>query len=155
MDGWLSQQKEKYVLVKETFQCLGYPSLEEVCEKEGGFVEKEEQLNEVEEQCYDILEKVCKNIFYGFFIVEKTWPERRIIRNNKAVYHGMAVICPLVDTSRGAWNLFEDKIENARINVNSEFKNIRFSCCNGTMIGDTVILDGTLYPYEFAGFELY
>ena len=80
---------------------MGYPSLEEVCEKEGGFVEKEEQLNEVEEQCYDILEKVCKNIFYGFFIVEKTWPERRIIRNNKAVYHGMAVICPLVDTSGG------------------------------------------------------
>lgn len=106
---------------------MGYPSLEEVCEKEGGFVEKEEQLNEVEEQCYDILEKV------------------RVNKN----------FCPLVDTSRGAWNLFEDKIENARINVNSEFKNIRFSCCNGTMIGDTVILDGTLYPYEFAGFELY
>lgn len=89
--SWLSQQREKYVLVKETFRCLGYPSLEEMCEKQGGFVEKEEQLTEVEEYCYDILESVCKKIFCGFFIIE-AWPEKRIIRNNKAVYHGMAVV---------------------------------------------------------------
>ena len=56
-------KNEKYILVKETFQCLGYLSLEELCEIHGGFVEKEEKLCQIEDNCFDILEKLCKKTF--------------------------------------------------------------------------------------------
>ena len=89
---WLAMQDKKYVLVKETFQCLGYPSLEEVCAEHGGFVEEEQKLNLLEEKCFCVLETVCDRIFEGFFIMDDLRPERRIIRNKRAVYHGMAVV---------------------------------------------------------------
>lgn len=51
-------------------------------------------------------------------------------------------------------NLFEDKIKNPSVAVNRTFKNIRFINCSGKTAGGKVILDGTLYPYEFAAFEI-
>jgi hypothetical protein len=89
--SWLSQQSTKYVLVKKTFSKLGYPSLEEVCEKAGGFVVDESVNNPLQIESFQILEDLCKEIFKGFFIVEE-WPVKKIITNPNASYHGMAVI---------------------------------------------------------------
>ncbi len=88
--SWFSKQGSKYTLVKNTFRNLGYSSLEEECEKHGGFVEQEHNLNIQEDCCFEILENTCKKIFNNFFMMD-SWPERKIILNNKAVYHGMAV----------------------------------------------------------------
>ncbi|MBR4888578.1 MAG: hypothetical protein IKU17_05490 [Clostridia bacterium] len=53
----------------------------------------------------------------------------------------------------GLWNLFDDKIKNLRIKLNANCSGIEFINCSGHLEGNTVVLDGTLYPYEFAGFE--
>ncbi|MBR4887537.1 MAG: hypothetical protein IKU17_00150 [Clostridia bacterium] len=55
--------------------------------------------------------------------------------------------------SVGLWNMFDDKIKNLRIALNTECREIEFINCSGHLEGNTVVLDGTLYPYEFAGFE--
>lgn len=54
----------------------------------------------------------------------------------------------------GAWNLFDDKIENMRLKLNDVPAEVRFFNCNGHVEGDEIVLDSTLYPYEFAGFEI-
>lgn len=54
----------------------------------------------------------------------------------------------------GFWNLFADRIDNMRVRIEQEFKEIRFVNCKGHTEGDTVVLDTVLYPYEFAGFEI-
>lgn len=88
--SWLEQQSKQYRLVKDTFKLLGYPLLEEECEKYGGFV-IDDGPNSLQEQCFAVLEDVCKNVFQGFFDF-KRMPERKIIQNRRASYHGMAVI---------------------------------------------------------------
>ncbi len=54
----------------------------------------------------------------------------------------------------GVWNIFEDKIKNLRIKINTPFKDVRFVNCEGHIDGNCAILDTTLYPYEFAGIEI-
>lgn len=87
--AWLDQQSKKYTLVKDTFQLLGYPLLEEECERNGGFV-NDDSVNALQEQCFIILEEICRTAFSGFFLLVY-FPERKIITNTRAVYHGMAV----------------------------------------------------------------
>ncbi|MBP3301199.1 MAG: hypothetical protein J6M34_06840 [Clostridia bacterium] len=55
----------------------------------------------------------------------------------------------------GLWNLFEDKIHDLTVKINGDYKSIRFINCEGKLEGDRVTLSSVLYPYEFAGFELY
>ncbi len=88
--SWLSKQENKYILVKDTFLELGYHTLEEECERAGGFV-SDDSVNQVEKNSFDVLEKLCGEIFHGFFLVRQ-WPEPKIITNSSASYHGMAVI---------------------------------------------------------------
>lgn len=71
------------------------------------------------------------------------YPELYIVAKEKE-----GVICV------GFWNLFRDKIENMRINIEREFKAVRFINCTGHVENNTAVLDGTLYPYEFAGLEI-
>ena len=87
--AWLKQQVQKYILVKDSFGLMGYPSLEEECEKKGGFV-VDDNANSIQKRCFIVLEDICRELFEGFFEVEAT-PERKIITNPCAVYHGMAV----------------------------------------------------------------
>ncbi len=54
----------------------------------------------------------------------------------------------------GLWNIFQDKIENLKLSVNTEYKSVRFVNCSGKTEGNEIVLDGTLYPYEFAGLEI-
>lgn len=53
----------------------------------------------------------------------------------------------------GLWNLFDDKAENLRVRLDFTPKSVRFVNCTGHTEGNDVIVDSTLYPYEFAGFE--
>lgn len=86
---WLGQQDKKYILVKDTFSLLGYPTLEEECETNGGFV-MDDNADVIQEKCFAVLEDICEDVFRGFFITELL-PERRIITNSRAAYHGMAI----------------------------------------------------------------
>lgn len=54
----------------------------------------------------------------------------------------------------GLWNIFEDKIPETRIHVEGEYESIRFVNCQGHREGSDVVIDSTIYPFEFAGFEL-
>ena len=87
--AWLEQQSKKYILVKENFAMIGYPFLEDECEKHGGFV-VDDNVNKIQEQCFIVLEEICTDIFKGFFLME-SMPERKVISNSHAVYHGMVV----------------------------------------------------------------
>lgn len=87
---WLKHQEEQYIPVKETFSLLGYPTIEEECEKHGGFV-LDDDANAFQTRCFKVLEDVCRNVFTGFFELDRI-PERKIIVNSYAVYAGMAVI---------------------------------------------------------------
>ena len=40
--AWLTQQEKKYILAKDTFKVLGYPTIEEECDRHGGFVVDDE-----------------------------------------------------------------------------------------------------------------
>ncbi len=51
-------------------------------------------------------------------------------------------------------NIFPDKIKNAKICINANFEKIKFVNCKGHKEGNSVVLDGILYPYEFAAFEI-
>ena len=53
----------------------------------------------------------------------------------------------------GLWNLFQDKIPQARICVDCEGE-VEFVNCKGHREGNVVVIDTILYPYEFAGFEI-
>lgn len=89
--SWLSGQNQKYLLVKGEFQKLGYKTLEELCEKQGGFVVND-QADYRENKGFAILESVIKELYIGFFESNQELPERRIISNESASYHGMAKV---------------------------------------------------------------
>lgn len=89
--AWLSLQPEKYLLVQQGFSRLGYSTLEAVCEENDGFI-LNDTTTEKEDLCFDVLEKVIGEIYSGFFDLSHGFPERRIIRNNRASYHGMAKV---------------------------------------------------------------
>lgn len=89
--SWLERQNKKYILAKGTFSLLGYPSLEEECEKSGGFVLDDTVKGEKERKYFQVIEGVIGKVYDGFFLLEQ-YPERRLILNEKATYHGMATI---------------------------------------------------------------
>ena len=57
--------------------------------------------------------------------------------------------------SIGLWNLFEDKIDGLSVKVNGDYTSARFVNCEGVFEKGRITLKNTLYPYEFAGIELY
>ena len=87
--AWLTQQEKKYILAKDTFKVLGYPTIEEECDRHGGFV-VDDEADELQKLCFMVLEDTCKDVFAGFFEFH-TIPERKIITNSRAAYHGMVV----------------------------------------------------------------
>ena len=89
--AWLSSQNKKYLLVKSDFRKFGYKSLEELCEEEGGFAINDQATFD-ENKGFAILETVIKHLYDGFFELEQGRPERKIICNESASYHGMAKV---------------------------------------------------------------
>lgn len=93
---WAKTNLENYLLVQISFELLGYPTLEEVCERNGGFI-FDEKPNKLENKCMDLLEELMSKIFANFFI-QDCLPERRVIKNENASYHGMALVTKLSKT---------------------------------------------------------
>lgn len=50
--------------------------------------------------------------------------------------------------------MFDDKVENTKLKCNVPIKDVRFINCNGYIEDGNIILNSTLYPYEFAGIEI-
>jgi hypothetical protein len=91
--NWLSHSSNKYRLVQDGFSALGYPALEEVCEKNGGFSIVREPLAE-EIPLIKLLEEFTSITFKDFFGSESL-PSCKIIKTEKAVWMGMASCVPL------------------------------------------------------------
>ena len=89
--AWLARQETKYLLVQSHFTILGYTTLEELCEKNQGFA-IDDTPSEIENQCFSILEKIVMEIYKDLFDFDGQTPQRRIIRNETASYHGMAKV---------------------------------------------------------------
>ena len=87
--AWLSSQDHSYLLVQEAFVRLGYPSLEEVCERAGGFAVNDSP-TELEDKGFELLEDIVKQIYADYFVLDNGFPERKIIRNYRASCSGMA-----------------------------------------------------------------
>ena len=88
--AWLSGQKNKYLLVRNSFSILGYPSLEDVCEKNGGFVADSSLREKKHIEAFHILQDFIAEVFSGFLMFPNGFPESRIILNENASFHGMA-----------------------------------------------------------------
>lgn len=73
-----------------SFERLGYHSLEKECEDNNGFV-LDDNPNDMENICMDIIEETIAEIYGRFFTASK-FPERKIITNDTAIYHGMAYV---------------------------------------------------------------
>ena len=87
---WLRQQETPYVTVQVSFEMMGYPSLEEEGEKNGGFVQ-DSNPDPNENRYMEIVEEVVKEIYSDFFRIDGgDMPERKVIANDQASYHGMA-----------------------------------------------------------------
>ena len=88
--SWLSEQSENVPLVQDEFTRLGYPLLEEACEKAGGFTQNDLP-NSTESMAFDLLERVLKDSCQGFFCDIQT-PRHHVIMNKSASWQGMAII---------------------------------------------------------------
>ncbi|MBQ1947705.1 MAG: hypothetical protein II359_03750 [Clostridia bacterium] len=53
----------------------------------------------------------------------------------------------------GLWNFFADSIDHPEITLDREYKSIRYIGCEGTLVGNKVVLS-KLAAFEFAGFEV-
>ena len=88
--SWLSSQGTSYRLVQQAFNRLGYPTLEYKCEQCGGFV-VDDNPTATENRCFEVLEGLVGKLYAGFF-TQETIPARKVIRNLRATYHGMATL---------------------------------------------------------------
>ena len=53
----------------------------------------------------------------------------------------------------GLWNIFADTVYEQVVELDEEYKKIRFLNCSGILEGDKVILT-EIKPFAFAGFEV-
>jgi hypothetical protein len=99
---WKSSSDTHYRLVQTNFKLLGYPTLEDECEKHDGY-SLLRQANESEERYIDILE-LCTKLIFGmdFFGFEKL-PQCYIIKNEDAVWRGMANCFPIKKTEKNIY----------------------------------------------------
>ena len=86
--AWLRGSDKKYKLVQEGFRAIGYPTLEEVCEKNDGYSILRYPEG-VEIQLIKILEAVTKIILIEF-LDDIEYPECMIIKTDNAIWSGMA-----------------------------------------------------------------
>ena len=87
---WLKLQlNNAYTFVRHSFKNLGYPTLEEFCEKNDGFSHDEDLINEKEKRCISILENFTKKVYNNFFIIDGKL-EYKIITNINSIYYGKA-----------------------------------------------------------------
>lgn len=56
--------------------------------------------------------------------------------------------------SIGIWNLFQDRADNVKIKVNTDFCNVEFTNCRGKVEKDCITIESCIYPYEFTGIKI-
>jgi len=100
---WLRGQPPGCRLVQDGFARLGYPSLEEVCERDGGFVRVREP-NRREAQRIGLLEALVEQILPRFF-GEDPLPPCRVINSDRGVWRGMANCIRLSNPQPSPWGL--------------------------------------------------
>jgi len=54
----------------------------------------------------------------------------------------------------GLFNCFADSVLDPVIRLDGAYSAVRFVGCNGTLCGDTVMLDTPIGAYAFAAFEV-
>lgn len=86
--SWLKYQDVKYTKVQDGFSCLGYPTLEDECEKHDGFSILEVPSRK-EQKYINLLEGLAEEILGLFFYPEKI-PRCKIIKNDQAAWMGVA-----------------------------------------------------------------
>lgn len=91
--AWLRSSTTKYRLVQDGFSALGYPSLEEMCQKDDGFTVTRDP-NEQEAKMIELLELLTKIILADLF-QDVELPECKIVKHESAVWTGMATCIPL------------------------------------------------------------
>lgn len=91
--AWVRSSATKYQLVQTGFATLGYPALEEACEKAEGFAITREP-DEAEAKRIQRLE-VVSQLLLASFLKEVEWPQCKIIKYDAAVWRGMANCIPL------------------------------------------------------------
>lgn len=88
---WLRQSTKRYRLVQEAFSMLGYQSLEDACQQDGGFSIVRPP-NEIESQQIAKLEKITRSILHD---LPFELPPCKIIISETATWRGMAVCVPV------------------------------------------------------------
>lgn len=91
--AWLRRLAEPHRLVQEGFLCLGYATLDEVCEQAGGFSSLRRP-NALESRLLRILEQAALEVFGGVLALE-TLPPCQILEGTQAPWKGMATYVPL------------------------------------------------------------
>jgi hypothetical protein len=86
--AWFRSSEKKYKLVQGSFRSLGYPTIEEECEKHDGFSVLR-QPQGIESDLITVLETVSKMILIEF-LDDIHYPECRIIKTENAIWSGMA-----------------------------------------------------------------
>lgn len=115
--SWLANQPTHYIIVKDIFQYLGYETIEQLCERNNGFVTDDNPRTDAQIKGFAILEDLIKQIFKGFFIFPTGLPERKIIYNDSAAYHGMAVCHKLKSPLPTIWSNLKVKSRISEIHL--------------------------------------
>jgi hypothetical protein len=100
--AWLHRQPQKYRLVQDGFLELGYPTLEEVCEKAGGFSYASEPVG-IEVELIVLLENTA-SLLLKTPLGDIKLPPCKVIREKNPAWKGMANLILLkkpVDTPSG------------------------------------------------------
>lgn len=91
--SWLRNQDIKYRLVQDGFLEMGYPTLEELCEKNGGFSNAEEpQGHEI--SLIRHLQNAASILLEGY-LDDNMLPPCKVIRGKNTTWQGMANLIPL------------------------------------------------------------
>ncbi|MGM0601230.1 MAG: hypothetical protein ACQETH_15580 [Candidatus Rifleibacteriota bacterium] len=119
--AWASSANRKYKFVQSAFKILGYQTVEQACQQNGGFLEFQ-PASELEKQLVAILERYARQIFGDFFgFVD--YPAVDIIANSSAKWLGMANLVPV---TRCRYNDFGMRIRYGLRSV--ALKKNLFSC---------------------------
>ncbi|MBO4369635.1 MAG: hypothetical protein J5803_06010 [Desulfovibrio sp.] len=79
----------EYIFAKGSFSAFGYKTLECFCRENGGFVEECDVNTEIERKCFILLDEFINAVYHDFFVFEEK-VEARIIKNETAIFSGMA-----------------------------------------------------------------
>lgn len=97
--AWLRTHAQPHRLVQDGFLRLGYPTLEDVCEKAGGFSSIRPPTPS-EARLVEILEQAASEVFGGILAFESL-PPCQILEGAWTPWKGMATCVPLRDRADG------------------------------------------------------